>query len=80
MKGKREEPHGLKTLDIVLIALGTFLLLFIVTMIVIFCVKGSVPDVLIERVLSFGEWEAGATALITISKLVTKVFKKNEEE
>lgn len=49
--------------------IGIFLLSFILTMIVIFCVKGCVPDVLIEQVLDFSKWEAGALVIIKLGKI-----------
>lgn len=50
--------------DKVLIAMGIFLFWFIVTMIVVFCIKGSTPDVLIGCVLGGGLGEAGICARI----------------
>lgn len=47
-----------KTSNIVLAILGLFLLAFIVTMIVVFCVKGSTPDTLIQYTLGAGGIEA----------------------
>ena len=55
--------------DIVLLILGVFLLAFIITMIVIFCVKGYVPDTLIQCVLGAGGLEAIALAWIKASKV-----------
>lgn len=46
MSGKRRSKR--KTSNAVLLVLGLFLLAFIVTMIVTFWVKGSVPDTLIQ--------------------------------
>ena len=59
----------LKTSNTVLIVLGVFILAFIITMIVIFCVKGSTPDVLIQYVLGAGGVEAILLAFIKISKV-----------
>ncbi len=61
----------MKTSNVVLIALGVFLLAFIVTMIVIFCVAGAVPDTLIQYTLGAGGVEAVALAGIRISKAVS---------
>lgn len=60
----------LKTSNTVLIVLGVFILAFIITMIVIFCVKGSTPDVLIQCVLGAGGLEALLIALIKIAKVI----------
>ena len=59
----------LKTSNTVLIVLGVFLLAFIITMIVIFCVKGSTPDVLIQYVLGAGGLETLALAIIKVAKV-----------
>ena len=57
-----------KTSNIVLVILGLFALVFIVTMTVIFCIKGSVPDTLIQYTLGAGGVEAAALSAIKISK------------
>lgn len=74
-----KQEHKAKTSNIVLAALGVFLLLFIVTMVIVFCVKGSVPDTLIQCVLGGGLGEAVAMAAIKISK-VMKGESKDESE
>ena len=56
----------------VLIILGIFAFLFIVTMIVTFWVKDSVPDTLIQYVLGAGGVEALMLAGIKISKVITE--------
>lgn len=60
-----------KTSNTILMVLGLFLLGFIVTMTVIFCVKDAVPDSLIQCVLGAGGVEALMLACIKISKVVT---------
>lgn len=69
MTGRRLPPR--KTSDTVLLLLGVFAAAFIVTMIVIFCVKGSVPDTLIQYTLGAGGVEALVLAGIKISKVLT---------
>ena len=59
-----------KTSNVVLALLGLFLLVFIVTMIVIFCVKGSVPDTLIQYTMGAGGLEALVLAGIKVSKVL----------
>ena len=54
----------------ILILLGVFNLIFIVTMIVIFCIKTSVPDTLITCVLGAGGVETLALSAIKISKVI----------
>lgn len=77
-KWKREaERTPPKTTDIILVALGVFLALFIVTMIVIFCVKDSVPDTLIQMVLGAGGLEAWLLERIKVNKIKNGVDAGN---
>lgn len=59
-----------KTSNLILILLGLFIVTFIVTMIVIFCVKSAVPDTLIQYTLGAGGVEALLLAAIKISKVI----------
>lgn len=59
-----------KTSNIVLLVLGIFILTFIISMEVIFCIKGSVPDSLIQYTLGAGGLEVLVLAAIKISKVV----------
>ncbi len=61
----------MKTSNLILALMGLFLLAFIVAMTVIFCVKGAVPDTLIQYTLGAGGVEALLLAGIKISKVVT---------
>ena len=63
------EGWAVKTSNIVLALLGVFLLAFIAAMTVIFCVKGAVPDTLIQYTLGAGGVEALLLAGIKISKI-----------
>jgi len=60
-----------KTSNIILALLGLFLLAFIAAMTVIFCMKGAVPDTLIQYTLGAGGVEALLLAGIKISKVIT---------
>lgn len=60
----------LKTSNIVLLAVGIFVMAFIISMEVIFCIKGSVPDTLIQYTLGAGGVEVLLLAAIKISKVV----------
>lgn len=60
-----------KTSNIVLLILGIFVMAFIVSMEVIFCVTGSVPDTLIQYTLGAGGLEVLVMAGIKISKVVS---------
>lgn len=59
----------MKTSNIILLAMGLSALAFIVAMTVIFCVKGAVPDTLIQYTLGAGGVEALLLAGIKISKV-----------
>ena len=61
----------MKTSNVILGLMGLFLLVFIAAMTVIFCVKGAVPDTLIQYTLGAGGVEALLLAGIKISKVVT---------
>jgi len=69
VNGKRQKRG--KTSNRVLLVLGLFLLAFIVAMTAIFCIKGAVPDTLIQYTLGAGGVEALLLAGIKISKVVT---------
>lgn len=60
-----------KTSNQVLLILGLFVLAFIVSMEIIFCVKGAVPDTLIQYTLGAGGVEVLVLAAIKISKVVS---------
>ena len=60
----------MKTSNKILLAIGLFALAFIAAMTVIFCVKGSVPDTLIQYTLGAGGVEALLLAGIKISKVI----------
>lgn len=78
MKGRRLQKK--KTSNTVLLALGLFALVFIVIMTVIFCVKGSVPDTLIQYTLGAGGVEALALSAIKVSKVVSGEKPGESEE
>ena len=67
MRGRRRKKA--KTSDVILLAMGLFAAAFIVAMTVIFCIKGSVPDTLIQYTLGAGGVEALLLAGIKISKV-----------
>lgn len=75
---KRKRRSKRKTSNLILLLLGVFILAFIISMEVIFCVKGSVPDVLIQYTLGAGGVEVLVLAAIKISKVV--VGEKLESE
>lgn len=60
----------MKTRNKILIIVSIFLLVFIIAMTVIFCIKGSVPDTLIDKVLGVGGVVDIMTAAITIADKV----------
>lgn len=70
----------MKTSNLILLALGLFALAFIVAMTVIFCVKGAVPDTLIQYTLGAGGVEALLLAGIKISKVRAGEWSGESEE
>lgn len=72
---KTEQLPKIKTLDVVLILLGVFLLLFTVAMVVVFVKFQAVPDTLITSVFACCGAEGGFMALIQTTKI-----KEKEEE
>lgn len=67
MRGRRRKKG--KTSNVILLAMGLFAAAFIVAMTVIFCIKDSVPDTLIQYTLGAGGVEALLLAGIKISKV-----------
>ena len=80
MSGKRVLHQKHKVSNTILAVLGVFELVFIITMIVIFCVKGSVPDTLIQYTLGAGGIEALALSAIKVSKVVSGEKPGESEE
>lgn len=68
----------MKTTARVLCLLGAGMAVFIAAMCVIFCVKGAVPDTLIQYTLGAGGLEALLLAFIKISRIISG--EKNEED
>ena len=69
--GVLPQRKGISTSSMVLIVLGVFMAAFITAMTVIYCVKGSTPDTLIQCVMGGGSFEALLTAGIRISKVIS---------
>ena len=67
MSGTRQKEG--KTSNVILLAMGIFVLVFITAMTAIFCVKGAAPDTLIQYTLGAGGVEALLLAGIKISKV-----------
>lgn len=63
----------MKTLDKILLILGVFIGLFIITMIVLFCIFQSIPDTLVVAVLGSGTSEAVLTCVITCIKKKARI-------
>lgn len=78
MKSKREK---LSTIDRVLLGLVFFLLGFIISMVVIFCVYQATPDVLIECVMTACTTEAVISfAIWWLKRKANKRGVKKDEE
>lgn len=67
---KRKTKKKRKTSNLILGLIGVFIFAFITAMTVIFCIKGAVPDVLIQYTLGAGGVEALLLAAIKISKVM----------
>ena len=67
-----ELKKELGTMDRILIILGIFLFFFVLTMIVIFCVKDSVPDTLIMSVFGACAVEGGIMGAIQRRKITLR--------
>lgn len=81
MSGKYSlEKKKRKALTVILLAVGVFDVAFIVTMIVLFCIYQSVPDVLIQSVLGASGVEAFLTAAIQIVKIIFEKKNKKQDE
>lgn len=74
-KTTKTRKKTIKTRNKILIIVSIFLLVFIIAMIIIFCVKGTVPDTLIEKVLGVGGVVDVMTAAIAIAD---KVFERKK--
>ena len=61
----------MKTSNIILLALGGFALAFITAMTIVFCVKGAVPDTLIQYTLGAGGLEAFLLEGIKVSAVLS---------
>ena len=70
----------MKTSNLILLVMGLFAVSFIVAMTVIFCVKGAVPDTLIQYTLGAGGVEALLLAGIKITKVRAGEGGENNEE
>ena len=70
----------MKTSNKILLVMGLFLLAFIAAMTAIFCVKGAVPDTLIQYTLGAGGVEALLLAGIKISKVLSGDKHGEKEE
>ena len=75
---KRRRRKKLDTSLKVIIVMGVFAAVFIVTMIVTFWVKDAVPDTLIQYTLGAGGVEAFLLAGIKISKVLTEAKDKKK--
>ena len=71
----------IKTLDKILIGCATFLLLFTVVMIVIFCVFQAVPDTLIDAVYGLLGGEVVVTFFIWyIKKRYARKYEREDKQ
>lgn len=67
-RNPHKKKSAVKTMDIILIIIGVFLLLFTVCMVILFCLYGSVPDTLVTCVYATLAGECGVMGWIKTSK------------
>lgn len=79
MKRKRKK-RKLNTMDIILINLAIFLLLFVITMTVAIWTTGGSFDTLIDRVITCTIGEGGIMGVIKIAKILKGEKISNDEE
>lgn len=75
----KKSPKKTSTLTKILIFLGVFDFIFIATMVVIFCIKGMVPDTLITCVLGASGAEGLFSAAIKITNIIANKKQETEE-
>ena len=80
MNGKHVQKKQRKTSNVILFVIGIFAMTFIISMEVIFIIKGSVPDTLIQYTLGAGGVEVLLLAAIKISKVVKGEKVESERE
>ena len=59
---------NVKTMDKILLILGIFLLLFVIAMIIVYCVTGGIPDTLCTCVFTACTGEIGVMGWIKTTK------------
>lgn len=64
----RKEKKKVRTMDVVLAIIAVFLLLFIVTMLVLYYITGAIPDTLCTCVLAICGGECGVMGWIKTTK------------
>ena len=69
MNSKKKKKQPMKTLDKVLIIVGSFIALFIIATVIIYTVNGWQYDTLIPCVVGSGILETINTMLITVNKI-----------
>jgi len=75
------EQASMNTIDKILIACAVAIIVFTVTMVVIFCIYQAVPDTLIECVLNLATSETVITfAIWWIKKKANRKDKDNDRE
>ena len=77
-KTTKTRKKRMKTRNKILIIVSICLVVFIIAMIIIFCVKGTVPGTLIEKVLGVGGVVDVMTAVITVADMVLERKKSGE--
>ncbi len=74
---KPKKRSLLNTMDKILIIVGSFLLAYITTMTVIYCVNGSYPETMTHDIIYGCLGEGGIMGII---KVFNTIFKKKDQE
>ena len=72
--------RNIHTMDVILAIMGVAILLFTVTMIVLFCAYQSIPDTLVQCFFACCGSEGGFMALIMVAKKIKEGRADEEQE
>lgn len=74
---KSKKRSLVKTMDKILLIIGIFLFTYITTMIVIYCITGSYPEVMTHDIIYGCLGEGGIMGVI---KIINTIFKNKKKE
>lgn len=77
---RKRRRKKLKTMDLILINMAIFLLLFVIVMTIAIWSTGGSFDTLIDRVITCSIGEGGIMGVIQVAKIIKEDKKKQDEE